>query len=62
MGIYPPGVSTVYPYVCDGEDGRFNFPVEHRFHFDILESEGDPVGRMIEYDDVSKGLRFLDEI
>lgn len=58
-GIYPPGVSTVYNYVCEGEEGLFNFAVEHRYHFDILEHEGDPVGREIDYIE-GEGLRFLD--
>ena len=34
-----------------GGDGPFSFPVEWRYHADILESEGYPVGREVEYDD-----------
>lgn len=52
----------MYNYICEGEEGIFNFAVEFRYHCDILKSEGNPVGRIIEYDDVSKGLRLLDEI
>jgi len=49
--IYPEGLSTVYNYVCLEGDGTFSFPVEHRYHFEILENEGDPIGREVEYDD-----------
>jgi len=58
--IYPEGLSTLYNYVCKGEEEIFNFAVDHRYHFFLLENEGDPVGRDIEYDDVSRGLSFLD--
>lgn len=51
QAIYLEGLSTVYNYVCRGGEGAFSFPVEHRYHFEILEHEGDPVGREIEYDD-----------
>lgn len=63
LGIYPEGHSSVYSYVCRGEeDGLFSFPVEFRYHMGILENEGDPIGRKIEYkDDIEPpSLRFLD--
>jgi hypothetical protein len=47
--IYPEGVSSVYNYVCQGEDKVFSFPVEWRYHLAILENEGDPTGREVEY-------------
>lgn len=60
--IYPTGRSSVYNYSCLGEEGRFSFPVEFRYHLEILENEGNPVGREVEYrDDIEPPyLRFLD--
>lgn len=60
--IYREGLSTVYNYVCRGGEGAFSFLVEHRYHLDILEHKGDPVGRKVEYDDEIDPLavRFLD--
>ena len=49
--IYPEGMSTVYVYLCDGEDGGFSVPVEHRYHSVILEHEDRIIGREIEYND-----------
>ena len=63
LGIYPEGHSSVYNYVCRGEeDGLFNFPVEFRYHMQILEGVGDPAGRKVEYkDDIDPPvMRFLD--
>ena len=57
--IYSDGISTVYNYICRGEDGLFNFPVKHRYHYDILESENGSIGSEIEYDSETKGLSFL---
>ena len=61
--IYPEGRSSVYNYTCLGKDGLFSFPVEFRYHVDILESEGIPIGRKIEYrDDVDPPyLKFIDD-
>jgi hypothetical protein len=61
--IYPEGRSSVYNYTCLGKDGLFSFPVEFRYHVDILESEGTPIGRKIEYkDDVDPPyLKFIDD-
>ena len=42
--IYPSGRSSVYNYLCEGEEGLFSFPVEFRYHLEILENEGYPVG------------------
>ena len=63
QAIYPKGRSSVYNYVCLGEDGLFSFPVEFRYHMDILECEGYPVGREVDYrDDIDPPVvRFLDE-
>ncbi|MCK4784954.1 MAG: hypothetical protein KAV87_14475 [Desulfobacteraceae bacterium] len=63
QAIYPEGRSSVYNYSCLGEDGLFSFPVEFRYHMDILENEGYPVGREVEYDDGIDPpvIRFLDE-
>lgn len=63
QAIYPEGYSSVYVYQCRGkEDGLFRFPVEWRYHLDILENEGYPVGREIEYkyDVEPPTLEFLD--
>ena len=62
QAIYPEGRSSVYNYVCLGEDGLFSFPVEFRYHMDILENEGYPVGREVEYqDDIDPpSLRFIE--
>jgi len=63
LGIYPEGRSTVYSYLCRGEDDRLlSFPVEFRYHMDILENEGNPVGWKVEYrDDIEPPtIRFLD--
>lgn len=51
LATYPEGRSSVYNYTCRGDDGTFSFPVEFRYHVDILEREGDPVGRLVRYDD-----------
>jgi hypothetical protein len=61
QAIYPEGHSSVYNYVCRGEDGLFSFAVEWRYHLDILENEGYPVGREIDYDDRTDPpvVRFL---
>ena len=63
IDIQPRGMSTVYLYMC-AENGKdlFTFPVEHRFHREILMGIGDPIGRDIEYDnDVDPPyLRFVD--
>ena len=60
--VYPEGRSSVYSYVCRGDEGVFSFPVEWRYHIDIVESEGYPVGREIDYDDDIEPpvVRFLD--
>lgn len=52
----------MYNYVCGGEEGVFSFGVEWRYHRDILENEGYPVGREIDYDGEidPPALRFLD--
>ena len=49
--IYPSGRSSVYNYLCEGEQGLFSFPVEFRYHMEILENEGYPVGKEVEYRD-----------
>jgi hypothetical protein len=61
LSIYPQGHSSVYNYVCRGEEGLFRFTVEWRYHRGILENEGDPVGREVEYNDgiEPQVLRFL---
>ena len=61
--IYSEGRSSVYNYTCLGKDGLFSFPVEFSYHVDILESEGIPIGRKIEYrDDVDPPyLKFIDD-
>ena len=63
QAIYPEGRSSVYNYTCLGKDGLFSFPVGFRYHVDILESEGIPIGRKIEYrDDVDQPyLKFIDD-
>lgn len=61
--VYPEGYSSVYNYLCLGEAGDLlSFPVEWRYHRDILEGEGDPVGRLVSYrDDVDPSMvEFLD--
>jgi hypothetical protein len=60
--IYPEGPSSVYNYVCEGEEGRFSFPVEWRYHLDILDTERPLIGREIEYSDEADPpmVRFLD--
>jgi hypothetical protein len=63
LDVYPKGISTVYKYLClDEGDDLFSFPVEHRYHFEIIEGVGNPIGREIEYDnDVDPPyLMFLD--
>jgi hypothetical protein len=62
QAIYPEGHSSVYLYQCRGEDGLFSFPVEWKYHMAILENEGDPKGRKIDYDDGvdPPTVRFLD--
>jgi hypothetical protein len=63
QGICPEGRSSFYNYICEGKGGIFSFPVEFRYHLDILESEGIPIGRKIEYkDDVDPPhLKFIDD-
>ena len=63
QAIYPEGRSSVYNYTCLGKDGLFSFPVEFGYHVDILESEGIPIGKKIEYrDDVDPPyLKFIDD-
>lgn len=60
--VYPSGHSSIYNYTCQGEDGRFSFPVEFRYHMDILENERNPVGKEVKYrDDIDPPvLEFLD--
>lgn len=62
QAIYPEGRSSVYSYLCRGEDGLVSFPSEFRYHMDILEGMGDPVGREVEYKDEidPPSLMFLD--
>ena len=63
QAIFPEGRSSVYKYLCHGdEDGLFSFPVEWRYHAAILENEGDPRGREVEYrNDVDPPcVEFLD--
>jgi hypothetical protein len=51
VDIQPPGMSTVYNYICIGDDNNLlSFPVEARYHSEILEGVGQPIGREIEYD------------
>jgi hypothetical protein len=61
-GIYPQGRSSVYNYVCEGEGGLFSFPVEWRYHMQIVENEGSLIGREVEYENDSDqpSIRFLD--
>ena len=49
QALYPEGRSSVYGYFCRGEKGIFSFPVEWRYHMEILENEGTPIGRGVEY-------------
>ena len=60
--IYPHDHSSVYSYVYENRGGLFSVPVEWRYHRDILEGEGEIIGREIEYDgDIDPpALRFLD--
>jgi hypothetical protein len=52
IDIQPRGMSTVYSYIClNYENNIFTFPVEHRYHREILMNVGDLIGRDIEYDD-----------
>ena len=62
LDIQPRGMSTVYLYMCAGDDDMFSFPVEHRYHREILMDIGDPIGREIEYDDGVEPpyVRFVD--
>ena len=62
QAIYPGEHSSVYNYVCRGEGGMFSFPVEWRYHVEILKGEGYPVGREVEYNDEIDPpmMRFLD--
>jgi hypothetical protein len=48
--IYPGGRSYVYSYTCLGKGGLFSFPVKLRYHMDILENDGYPIGREVEFD------------
>ena len=61
--IQPRGISTVYNYMCaENDKDLFSFPVEHRYHREILMNIGDPIGREIEYDDSVDPpyVRFVD--
>ena len=49
--IYPEGPSSVYSYLCEGEDGWFCFPVEFKYHIEILDVGRPLIGRLIEYND-----------
>ena len=62
QGIYPQGGSSVYNYICEGEGGLFSFPVEWRYHMEIVENEGIPIGREVEYENDMDppSIRFLD--
>lgn len=62
QSIYPERISSVYMFFCEGEDGSFSFPVEFRYHCDILDAERPLIGREIEYDDGIDPpvIRFLD--
>lgn len=45
------GGGTVYGILINGEEGLYNIPVEHRCYQNIIEGEGDIVGKRIEYED-----------
>jgi hypothetical protein len=52
VDIQPPGMSTVYNYICrDNVNKLFSFPVEHRYHRELLMEIGDLIGMNIEYHD-----------
>ena len=53
------GGGTLYNILVHGEEGLFSIPVEHRYFWDIMESEGDTLGREIEYRDDC--IYFIDE-
>ncbi len=62
-GFYNKGISTLYNYLCRDENNRlFTIPVNKLYHNEILEREGDPRGRDIEYDTDLKSLRFQDKL
>ena len=63
IDIQPRGMSTVYNYIClEDDDNLFSFPVEHRYHREILMDIGNPIGREIEYDNGVDPpyVRFID--
>ena len=45
------GGGTLYGILVQGDKGLFNIPVEHRYFWNIIENEGDIVGKKIEYKD-----------
>ena len=52
IDIQPRGMSTVYSYICrNDDDNLFIFPVEHKYHREILMNIENLIGREIEYDD-----------
>lgn len=53
------GGGTLYSILVYGEKGLFSIPVEHRYFWNIIESEGDILGREIEYRDDC--IYFIDE-
>jgi hypothetical protein len=59
LDIQSKGISTVYNYICIGDDNNlFSFPVEHRYHRELLIEIGDLIGMNIEYHD-SKDPPYL---
>jgi len=62
IAVYPEGPSSVYRYLCKGDQSLFTVPVEWRYHMEILENEGEILGREIEYLDLDPPLiRFLNQ-
>ncbi|UCG04917.1 MAG: hypothetical protein JSV83_13405 [Desulfobacterales bacterium] len=62
LEIQPRGMSTVYNYICIGDDNNFfSFAVEARYHSEIIEGIGNPIGSEIEYNDRTDQpiVRFL---
>jgi hypothetical protein len=60
QGIYPEGGSSVYNYICAGEGGLFSFPVKRRYHIQIVENAGIPIGRWLNMKKISPpSIRFL---
>ena len=43
------GGGTLYSILVYGEEGLFSIPVEYRYFWNIIEREGDILGREIEY-------------